>query len=1093
MLKQPVEPPLSVTQTHLSSSESLAQQPPFQPEHLAREAAGIVKINGPSTDGILPRRRLFSLLDNSSSGSVIWITAPAGSGKTALAASYLDERHAPFLWYQCDCGERDIATFFYYLGLAAKQAGSTEHGSLPLLTAEYRYDIRTFSRNFFQKLCLFLKPGSFIVFDNFQEVASDSLLMELLVAAAEYLPDGIRFIFISRTYPPQSFARMQLNKQLLQVDGDDLDLTFDEVKAFISHYVEDDIAPEVIDSIYTGSHGWIAAVILLIHQKGEKELFEGDVDFTSNEILFDYFAGELFQAEEPEVKRFLVFTSFFPEFSEEMAREISGHALTADVLHRLLRRNFFITRHRHGTYQYHPLFQEFLQSRATRVLGADETEGCIQKSAELLDGNGKAEDAAILFIQIKNYPSLIPLICREAVSFIQRGQAQTLLGWIEQIPEPLRESHPWLLYWGGMCELPFNLVRAKILFEKAYATFRREGDIPGIFSAWSGVVEATLHHLENLSALDHWIVIFDELWEQYGDNLPSGLKNQTTAAMFMSLVLRGPDHLQFSCWKEKALIVLARDANISRRIFTGFFLLSHSYWVGDLGMADKIQKEIRLMADSPDALPLARIVGYFSVSWHGCMSGDYSSALRAANCGLDLAKESGVVIWNSMIISLGAVNHLSEGDPGGADPWLDRLATNLSRARTFDLFYYHHVRAWQALLRNRPQEALACQQVALDNAERCGAKPVIGLAHFAMSQICHDLGTFAQRDHHLAECRLNAEQCRSRIHLFMVGLAEAQYTLDAGHNEHAAALLRQVMAVGRVEGYYNFSFWRSSMVTPLVVFCLEKGIETDYVTNLIRKRHLTPEQPPVKLENWPWPLRIYTLGRFSVLQNGTPLLFGRKAPVKVLELLKALIALGGSDVSEDRLSDLLWPDSEGDAARQALKTTLFRLRKWLGGKDAIIRSEGLISLAPHWCWIDVRAVELLLEQADHHRGNAGELIKKATALYAGDFLAEDRDKPWATLLRERLRGKMLHAIRVEAEQSSRAGQFRAGISYYQQGIGLDPLAEELYRGLMDNYMSLGETAHALATYEQLKSILKSTYDVAPSLSTQELFRRLMSQ
>ncbi|MFN3479813.1 MAG: hypothetical protein ACK415_05450, partial [Thermodesulfovibrionales bacterium] len=79
----------------------------------------IAKISCPSISGIVPRERLFNLLDNSLRRPVVWISAPAGSGKTTLVASYLDSRKIQCLWYQVDEGDADIPTFFYYMGLAA--------------------------------------------------------------------------------------------------------------------------------------------------------------------------------------------------------------------------------------------------------------------------------------------------------------------------------------------------------------------------------------------------------------------------------------------------------------------------------------------------------------------------------------------------------------------------------------------------------------------------------------------------------------------------------------------------------------------------------------------------------------------------------------------------------------------------------------------------------------------------------------------------------------------------------------------------------------------------------------------------------------
>ena len=81
----------------------------------------IAKITRPKITGAYERKRLFKLLDQRLEGPVVWMSAPAGSGKTTLVASYLDARKLPCIWYQLDAGDADPATFFYYLGLAAKR------------------------------------------------------------------------------------------------------------------------------------------------------------------------------------------------------------------------------------------------------------------------------------------------------------------------------------------------------------------------------------------------------------------------------------------------------------------------------------------------------------------------------------------------------------------------------------------------------------------------------------------------------------------------------------------------------------------------------------------------------------------------------------------------------------------------------------------------------------------------------------------------------------------------------------------------------------------------------------------------------------
>jgi LuxR family maltose regulon positive regulatory protein len=100
----------------------------------------------------------------------------------------------------------------------------------------------------------------------------------------------------------------------------------------------------------------------------------------------------------------------------------------------------------------------------------------------------------------------------------------------------------------------------------------------------------------------------------------------------------------------------------------------------------------------------------------------------------------------------------------------------------------------------------------------------------------------------------------------------------------------------------------------------------------LRQRISKPENPtPTSKESGePWSLKIFTLGRFSVIKDGKPLQSSRRVPKQTLLLLKALIALGGRGVAEGRLADIFWPRAEGDAAHSAFSSAIHRLRRLLG-------------------------------------------------------------------------------------------------------------------------------------------------------------------
>src|SRR5271155_5385339 len=91
-------------------------------------------------------------------------------------------------------------------------------------------------------------------------------------------------------------------------------------------------------------------------------------------------------------------------------------------------------------------------------------------------------------------------------------------------------------------------------------------------------------------------------------------------------------------------------------------------------------------------------------------------------------------------------------------------------------------------------------------------------------------------------------------------------------------------------------------------------------------------------------LRVRVLGHFRLLIGDTPIAIPPRLR-KPQELLQALIAFGGIEVSAVVLIDALWPDSEGDAGYHALETALYRLRRLLGAGDAVRMVRGKVSLS----------------------------------------------------------------------------------------------------------------------------------------------------
>ncbi|KAF0118567.1 MAG: transcriptional activator [Rhodospirillaceae bacterium] len=435
-------------------------------------------------------------------------------------------------------------------------------------------------------------------------------------------------------------------------------------------------------------------------------------------------------------------------------------------------------------------------------------------------------------------------------------------------------------------------------------------------------------------------------------------------AAFIALFARQPWHGEWQHWI--ALVGHMADASTDAhlRAYARSILAVSYYYRGRLDGSQRLLDQVRREDTAGLMNPLPQVFHPFIVADHALCTGAYAEGLEATHATLAAAEKTGIAVWETTTLFHGVMLCLATHDRTGARAFLDRLAPLLDEGRPVNASGWYAARAWHDLMTGNHADAVRHGARMLSRLERAGVPLYQALALTGHAFILQQAGRAAEAEATLM-CTLFASHgilYGSRHIMNRGGVGESQPSPPSCvHHAAGEALLREAMAFGARHGYRAFIFWPREAMATLCARALALEIEPGYVRALIAHHRFSP--PPEATDAWPWPLRIHVLGRFRLWRDGEEVSFPRKVPKVPLRLLKALVAFGAKDVAEEKLIDALWPESEGDAARQVLATTLFALRKLIGA-DVLHRQNGRLFLDPGPCWVDLWAVTRALDDAD---------------------------------------------------------------------------------------------------------------------------------
>src|ERR1700686_1163184 len=414
--------------------------------------------------GLVARPRLVAILSELPAKRLAVIKAPAGFGKSSLAATWAEklEQSGNYVgWLTIDSDDGEATRFLFYVSQALHHAcPDVGAGAIGLILENNLIDPTAILSSLINDLAE-IDDDVYLFLEDYHWLRA-SRIHQAVAYFLKHAPSHCHVVLTTRAEPPLPLATLRAQNQLIEIDAVALRFDMQETKAFLDSTKPGVLELPDVQLLQRKTEGWPAALRIISSMPSQSGfgLKEYVHNLSGSQRPIAAYLAEMLDGLPVELVDFMLRTAILDRLSGPLCEAVTGSSSSRTILASLAQRQMLLTPlDNDGVWlRYHTLLAEYLRQRLKpdRGIEVPELHG---RAARWYASPELWTDAVQHAIAAGDSDRAISWIKNCAMALIKKGDLFTLLEWQREFPDELMRDQCEVrvaIAWGLALALRFD-------------------------------------------------------------------------------------------------------------------------------------------------------------------------------------------------------------------------------------------------------------------------------------------------------------------------------------------------------------------------------------------------------------------------------------------------------------------------------------------------------------------------------------------------------------------------------------------------------------------------------------------------------------